>query len=133
MVRSVVLIAFGAIVSFSSSALATPPPPPAPRNWTKIGWQCPGQERSFIEIEQVAQGSSGYQTRVVGLVISGRKIEPAKVAGLEEMAARRNYLRPVSGYCDTGGEMIDIEELASGAKKAEAGWRSFRIPYAPRP
>lgn len=133
MVRSVVLIGFGAMISIASSASATPPPPPAPHNWTKIGWECPGQKRSFIEIEQLGQGSSGYQTKVVGLVISGRKVDPATVAGLKELVERRNYLRPVGGYCDGNAEMIGIEELASGPKKAEAGWRSLRIPYAPRP
>jgi len=29
--------------------------------------------------------------------------------------------------------MIGIEELASGPKEAEAGWRSFYVPYVPRP
>ena len=133
MIRLALLVAFGAIVGVASSGRATPPPPPAPHKWTKIGWECPGQERSFIEIEQLAQGSSGYQTRVVGLVISGRKIDPATVAGLEELMARRNYLRPVGGYCDRGGETFGIEELANGPKKAEAGWRRFDVRYASDP
>ena len=124
-------LAFSALVTVASSAIATVPPP-APSQWTRIAWECPGRERSFIEIEQLAQGSSGYETKVVGLVISGQKINPATVAGLAELVARRNYLRPVGGYCDTGGEMIGIEELASGPKKSEAGWRAFHIPYAPR-
>ena len=131
MARPVVLTALAALVSVASSVAATVPPP-APNKWTRIAWECPGQQRSFIEIEQLAQGSSGYQTKVVALVISGRKINPATVAGLEDLAARRNYLRPVGGYCDRDGEMIGIEEMASGPKKAEDGWRAFRIPYAPR-
>ena len=98
-----------------------------------MGWECPGRQRSFVEIEQVAQGSSGYQTKVVSLVISGRKIGPATVAGLENIVSRRNFLRPVGGYCEGGGEMIGIEELASGPKEAEAGWRSFYVPYGRNP
>lgn len=98
-----------------------------------MAWECPDRQRSFVEIEQVAQGSSGYQTKVVGLVISGRKINPSTIEGLEEMAARRNFLRPVGGYCQSGGETIGIEELANGPKEAEAGWRGFYIPYKPRP
>ena len=124
-------LAFAALAAVASFATATVPPP-APSNWTRIAWECPGRERSFIEIEQLAQGSSGYQTKVVELVISGQKIDPATVAGLGELVARRNHLRPVTGYCDTGGEMFGIEELASGPKKSEAGWRAFHVPYAPR-
>ena len=129
MVRSA--LPFAALATVASSAIATAPPP-APKHWTRIAWECPGRERSFIEIEQLAQGSSGYQTRVVGLVISGRKVNPATIAGLEELVARRNYLRPVGGYCERAGEMIGIEELANGPKASEAGWRAFHIPYAPR-
>ena len=132
MVRSGVLIAYAALLNVATSATATTLPP-APNKWTRIAWECPGQQRSFIEIEQLAQGSSGYQTKVVALVISGRKIDPATVAGLEELAARRNYLRPVGGYCEKGGEVIGIEELANGPKKAEAGWRRFHIRYTPDP
>jgi hypothetical protein len=123
---------FAALVTVASSAIATTPPP-APKSWTRIAWECPGQERSFIEIEQFAQGSSGYQTKVLGLVISGRKVNSATVAGLHELIARRNFLRPVGGYCERAGESIGIEELGNGPKRSEAGWRDFRIPYPPRP
>jgi hypothetical protein len=53
----------------------------------------------------------------------------ATVAGLPEMVARRNFLRPVGGYCETSGESFGVEELASGAKKKEAAWRAFRFAY----
>lgn len=96
-----------------------------------MAWECPGRQRSSVEIEQIAQGSSGYQTKVVGLVISGRKINPATIAELEQIVSRRNFLRPAGGYCQGGGEMIGIEELANGPKAAEAGWRSFYVPYGP--
>lgn len=133
MARSFTLSALAALATLASSAMATPPAPPAPHTWVRMAWECPGRERSFIEIEQVAQGSVGYQTKVVGLVISGRKINPATIAGLGEVLARRNFLRPAGGYCERGGETIGIEELANGPKKAEAGWRRFHIPYlAPR-
>ena len=130
MLRPTVWMAFAAPLLIVGSASATLPPP-APNAWARIAWQCPGRERSFIEIEQLAQGSSGYQTIVTRLVIAGRKIDPAKVTGLLEMTARRNYLRLVGGYCDSGGELVGIEELANGPKKAEAGWRAFEIPYPP--
>ena len=131
MVRPTVLIAFAATLLVVASASAHVPPP-APKAWTTVTWECPGRPRSFIEIEQLAQGDLGYQTKVTRLVIAGRKIDPASVAGLSEMTARRNYLRIVGGYCEGRGELIGIEELvASGPKSSEAGWRAFRIPYAP--
>ena len=131
MVRSTVLIAFAAPLLAVASASATVPPP-APNAWTTVAWECPGRERSFIEIEQLAQGDSGYKTKVARVVIAGRKIDPATVSGLSAMTARRNYLRIVGGYCEGAGELIGIEELvASGPKASEAGWRAFQIPYAP--
>lgn len=128
MARSALQFAALAIVASSSIASV---PPPAPNSWTRIAWQCPSQERSSIEIEQLAQGDTGYQTRVIAVVISGRKVSPATIAGLEELVGRRNFLRPVGGYCDQSGEVIGIEEKASGLKASEAGWRAFRIPYTP--
>ena len=125
-------IALLALVNVPVAANAEPPPPPAPLSWVRIAWQCPGRQRSSLEIEQLAQGSSGYQTKVVGLVISGRKINPTTVAGLKDIIARRNFLRPVGGYCEGIGELIGIEEMANGPKSGEAGWRSFHIPYALR-
>src|ERR1044071_5884221 len=106
MVRSAVLVASIALVTAASSAAATPPPPPpAPHTWVRMAWECPGQRRSFVEIEQLAQGSSGYQTKVIGLVISGRRVNPATIAGLDEIVTRRNFLRPGGGYCGNDGEM----------------------------
>ena len=70
---------------------------------------------------------------MVGLTIAGRKIDPATVRGLDELLTRRNYLRPVGGYCSYLGENFAIEELASGPKAAEAGWRSFYIAYEVQP
>ena len=67
------------------------------------------------------------------LVISGKKISPMTVEGLDAMVARRNFLRPVGGYCERIGERVGIEELASGPKSGEAAHRNFYIPYVPRP
>jgi hypothetical protein len=72
---------------------------------------------NFVEIEQEAQGSAGYLARVVGLTIAGRKIDPPTVKGLDELLTRRNYIRPVGGYCDRRGENFGIEELASGRRQ----------------
>lgn len=129
MIRPLALAAFAALAG-TAPVSATPPPPPAPHWWVKTAWECPGQRRSFIEIEQIAEGETGYRTKVVGLVIAGRTIDPASVVGLAELAARRNNLRIAGGFCDRGGESFGIEELASGRKASESGWRNFRVPYA---
>jgi hypothetical protein len=129
MIRPAALIALTALANVASSARATPPPPPAPHTWVRIGWECPNHQRSFLEVEQLAQGDLGYKTRVVALVISGRSMDPATMPGFQEMAARRNFLRLVGGYCERSGETIAIEELANGPKSAEAGWRNFYIAY----
>jgi hypothetical protein len=99
----------------------------------RVGWQCPGRERSFVEIEQEAQGSSGYSSRVVGLTIAGRVIDPATVVGLDELLKRRNYLRLVGGYCDHLGETFAIKTFASGGKADNAGRQNFYVGYLPQP
>jgi hypothetical protein len=98
----------------------------------RVGWQCPGHERSFVEIEQEAQESSGSLSKIVGLTIAGRTIDPATVEGLVELLARRNYLRLVGGYCDHLGEIFAVEEPANGGK-ADAGRRNFYVGYSPQP
>jgi len=129
MIRSSALIALIALANVASLAEATPPPPPAPHTWVRMSWECPNHQRSFLELEQLAEGDLGYKTKVVALVISGRSVNPVTVPGLEEMAARRNFLRLVGGYCEKSGETIAVEERANGPKSAEAGWRNFYIPY----
>jgi len=97
--------------------------------WDRGAWECPHRRRSSIEIEILAQGERGYGLRVTELKVDGHKIDPTKVAGLQEILARRNYLRIAGGYCERTGETIGIEELANGPKKDEAGWRRLYIPY----
>jgi hypothetical protein len=88
--------------------------------------QCSGHKRSFIEIEQEARGAAGYASRVVGLTIAGRKIDPSKVEGLTALLARGNHLKPVGGYCDLRGESFGIEEFSNGW---DGEWRHFRVAY----
>ena len=66
---------------------------------------------------------------MVGLTIAGRKIDPATVEGLNELANRRNYLRVVGGFCNYLAEDFAIDEFASGPKAAEAGRRGFSVAY----
>jgi hypothetical protein len=117
-----VLLAHGA-------AIAMPPPPPAPLKWTRLAWVCPGRERSSIEFEILAQGDSGYRLRVTELQINGLQVDPATVEGLQSIVARRNYVRLAGGYCERTGELIGVEEMASGADAHESGWRSLFVPY----
>ena len=113
----------------STAAPSTPPPPPAPLTWSRSAWQCPGKERSAIEIESLAEGESGYRLRVTELKINGRDMDPATVPELAPILARRNFLRLAGGYCERSGEVIGIEELANGPKSGEAGWRRIYVPY----
>lgn len=133
MLRFASLLASLACLGLAPEAKAIPPAPPAPHTWARISWQCPGHQRSSIEIEQLAQGESGYRTSIVALSIAGREIDPVTVVGLADVLARRNFLRPAGGYCERTGEVIGIEELASGPKKDQAGWRRFYVPYGPTP
>jgi hypothetical protein len=80
-----------------------------------------------------AQGSAGHATKVTELTIAGRQIDPATVEGLDELLTRRNFIRPVGGYCDYHGENFVVEELASGPKAGEAGRRNFHFAYSPSP
>ena len=77
-----------------------------------------------------AGGNSGYRLSVIELRIDGRRIDPSTVEGLPELLARGNYLRLYGGYCDRSGENLDIEELANGPKRDEAGHRVFQFRYS---
>jgi hypothetical protein len=63
-------------------------------------------------------------------MLNGRKIDPASVPELAQILERRNFLRIAGGYCERSGEVIGIEELATGPKAREAGWRRIFVPYA---
>ena len=123
------IVSAAVLLGMCATANATPPPPPAPVQWKRLAWECPARKRSSIEVEVSAQGDSGYQLVVTELQIDGRRVDPSSVDGLQEILARRNFLRIASSYCDHTGETIGIEELASGPKANEIGWTSLRIAY----